>query len=373
VRKNCEHVTANKVMELSEIVSSQIYQWLKGHVDRKPRERKKLSLKIVKQTVEVILRYPHLGGKKGSMYMLYHEIALIAEKAYQYIKVAVRWCLFNEMKHRKLLSTRQSYDHYQPSGVGEVWSADFTIIVVEGVTFYASVVRENYSLFYLGHAVTLGAGSAQLVSKPVRQALTLMDGKGPEKFLVTDRGSQYLCEGFEELLRELDVPHKLIPPGEPWYNGVAENGMNTIKLHFYRRWYGHWMDKVHEVWRKSSPTERNKLLLALVRACFFEVIQEINTCVPCPSLGGVTPEDVLRGRAFTKTAETKTYIEKEKIRMKGKEQQEDDMVDPKGVPKAVGKFINASEIHEVELRVLSMLFGGKPLRMIKHMLPSGVG
>ena len=369
-KTSCTHLSGERVMELSEVVTSQIYQWMNGPAERKPRIKKKVSVEVVEKAVQVILDYPHWGGKKGRIYMLYHRMALIAEKVYQWVKVAVGWCISGEMKERKLLPEKSSYSHQAPLQVGDVWSADFTDVRVEGVIFYISAVRDDRSLFFLGHEASLGAGQ-ELVLSPLRQSLALTEGKGPKEFLITDRGSQYRCDGYEVALEQAGIKHRLIPPGEPWFNGVAENGMKTLKYHFYRRWYGKQQSQ-QDSEETAGPASQNKQeLLHQVRACVKDVIEELNAVIPCPSLGGVTPQDVHLGIAQEKLSQIRSYMEQEKERIK-EEHTTDVGIDRRDVPKLVRKLIDFSAIPADELVILSLLIRGIPLHLFNRFSPGGV-
>ena len=303
----CVHLRRERIMELSEIVTSQIYEWLKGPEDRKPREHKKLPVRIVEQAVRVIVRYPHWGGKKGAAFMLYHSMAVIAEKVYHWVKVAVIWALQREIRSRHLLPAPPAHSHQAPAAPDEIWSADFTHARVEGVVIFLSAVRDNRSLYVLGHEASLGAG-VELVLSPLRQALAHSDGKGPTEFHLTDRGSQYTCTVYEQALEQAGIKHRVIPPGKPWFNGVAENGMGTIKKHFYRLWYA-------QKDRPDAPVDKRDVLRR-ARTCLAQAIEELNTEIPCPSLAGVTPQDVHCGSAAAKREEIRAFRDGGKLKFK---------------------------------------------------------
>jgi hypothetical protein len=152
---HCRHLGRERLMELARL-TSQLYEWMKGNAERKPRRLKALSLKAVKQTVQVILDYPHLGGKKGRCFMIYHRMAVVAEHTYQWIKVAVMWRIRAEIRARHILPKRQDYTHTPPAAVGDVWSADFTHVELSGVVVHLATVRDNKSLSILGHQASAG-------------------------------------------------------------------------------------------------------------------------------------------------------------------------------------------------------------------------
>jgi hypothetical protein len=102
------------------------------------------------------------------------------------------------------------------------------------------------------------------------------------------------------------------------------------------------------------------------------VAMSFNTHIPCPSLGGVTPEDVHVGRASEKKLRMETYRNQERIRMKEKTDP-GELVDRKEVPKIVRDLVDVSRMPGDELSVLSLLLGGKPVRLFNPFRPEGVG
>ena len=142
----------------------------------------------LENTAVVIANFPHFGGRKGQAYMLYHELGYIGMKLYDRIRKNIKRLLGQEVSKREMLPPREYYEHIRPMKSGEIWAEDFTDVTVECRTFKVAVVLDVYDEYYLGWAVDSRA-TAALVGLPVDQALE-KTGKGPEKFLLSDNGSQ---------------------------------------------------------------------------------------------------------------------------------------------------------------------------------------
>ena len=155
----------------------------------KERAPKELPEETVENVASVIAAFPHFSGRKGQDYMLYHERGLIGEKAYGRVKKNVRRLLLEEAGRRELFGEKAYYEHVRPEKAGEIWAEDFTELVVEGRTFKAALLLDVFDQYYLGAAVGRRA-TACLVGQPVDQALEANGGRGPEKFLLSDNGSQ---------------------------------------------------------------------------------------------------------------------------------------------------------------------------------------
>jgi len=256
----------------------------------------------LENTAVVIATFPHFGGRKGQAYMLYHELGYIGMKLYDRIRKNIKRLLGQEVSKREMLPPREYYEHMRPTKSGEIWAEDFTDVTIECRTFKVAVVLDVYDEYYLGWAVDSRA-TAALVGLPVDQALE-KTGKGPEKFLLSDNGSQYISAVHEQLLTSAEIVQRRIPACVPQYNGCVEGGMRELKSVFYNVWER----------RIRNSTDEGKSLLERVEAAVAETMMLVNDTIPRPSLGGVTPSDVHDGRRQEKRDEIRAYRARESSR-----------------------------------------------------------
>jgi transposase InsO family protein len=258
---------------------SQIYRWREGNqLERKERARKLLPEATVENAAGVVASFPHLSGRKGQAYMLYHQKGLVGEKAYEGIKRNVKRLLAQEVSRREILGEKGFYEHIRPEAPGEIWAEDFTDLVVEGHTFKLALLLDIYDHLYLGSAVERSA-TARLVGRPVDQALAATGGRGPEKFLLSDNGTEYISEEHRRLLTSKEIVHRRIPACVPQYNGSAEGGMRQFKSVFYNIWE----------YRTRRKADEGKSLLERVRTAVAHTVRLMNEVIPRPCLGGVCP------------------------------------------------------------------------------------
>jgi transposase InsO family protein len=235
--------------------------------------------------------------------MLYHELGSISEKGYDRIKKNARRIFLQEVNRRRLFPEREGYEHIRPRKVGEIWAEDFTEVTVEGHTFKAALLLDVFDQYYLGRAVAPVA-TAALVGRPVDQALKANGGQGPERFLLSDNGKQYISTKHQRYLTSTEIVQRLIPACVPQYNGSAECGMRDFKSVFYNVWER----------MKREGADEGKSLLARVEAAVEETVRLLNEAIPRPSLGGVTPADVHYGRKEVRQKEIREYRETEEAR-----------------------------------------------------------
>jgi transposase InsO family protein len=343
----CRRLSKDKIMSQTGFSRSQIYRWLEGQqLERKERAPKELPEETVENVASVIAAFPHFSGRKGQDYMLYHERGLIGEKAYGRVKKNVRRLLLEEAGRRELFGEKAYYEHVRPEKAGEIWAEDFTELVVEGRTFKAALLLDVFDQYYLGAAVGHRA-TAVLVGRPVDQALEANGGQGPQKFLLSDNGSQYISEEHSDFLTSAEIVQRRIPACVPQYNGSAEGGMREFKSVFYNVWER----------RKREGADEEKSLLSRVEAAMAETIQLLNEQIPRPCLGGVTPADVHCDRKEEKQRRVREYREAEEARR-------DVAPRHRNYWEVLKSGLKLDEMTSGELLTKLAFFGRKPLRRI---------
>jgi len=335
------------IEKLSRFSRSQLHRWRRGkQLQRKARERKVVPQATVQAAAAVIAQFPHFGGRKGQAYMLYHELGYIGMRAYDRVKGNVKRLLGQEVSQRKLLPAREYYEHVRAERPVQVWAEDFTEVTVAGETFKVALLLDTYDTYYLGAAVA-GRATAALVARPVEEALEKTGGKGPEKFLLSDNGSQYISEAHGELLTGAEIVQRRIPSCVPQYNGCAEGGMRELKSVFYNVW-----EK-----RVRERADEEKSLLQRVEAALSETLRLMNDEIPRPALGGVTPADVHNGNREAKRQQIQAYRERESARRN---------VPPwtRSYWEVLKSAVNVGQMSSSELLTKLAFFCRRPLRMI---------
>ncbi len=353
--KRSTRLSRETVMGAACFSRSQLYQWQQGRLERKERERKLLPEETIENVAAVVARFPHLGGRKGQAYMHYHELGSVGMKQYDKIKAQVKKVFVQEVSGRELTSSsRESFEHERAKKPGEIWAEDFTEVTVEGQTFKVAVVVDTFNEHYLG-AEARTRPTVGLVDAPIIQALKTTDGKGPERFLLSDNGTQYISVRHEKLLTSADIVHRRIPACVPQYNGCVEGGMRDLKAVFYNVWER----------RKRERADEGKGRLERVRAALAETITILNESIPRPSLGGVTPVDIDAGRKEAKRKEIQAYRVREESRP----------VPPwkRSYWDVLKSGVAVADMTDGELLTKLAFFGRRPLRRIAKLNRESVG
>lgn len=329
---------------------SQLYQWCNGVSERKPRQPKVLAEEVIARAAEVIVMFPHFGGGKGQAYLLYHQLGLIGQRAFDGLKKMVKRILCQEASGRRdRPGGREAYTHIRPQGVGQIWAEDFTEVVVDGETFKIALLIDVYSHYILGWALARRA-TESLVARPVLQALEVGAGKPPELFLLEDNGRQYTSEDHQRLLTSHEIVSRHVPPYTPQYNGAVECGGKEFKNVFYTQWEA----------RPATAADKEKNLLEEAEQVAAATVRLLNQVIPRPALGGVTPADVHQGEKEQRQQEIKRYRLEELAKP-----------DPPPLSRPIWEVVKQEVKAEVmgtkELLTKLAFFGMRPLRRVAQL------
>lgn len=355
MKVSCKRLTQEQVMEQTDFSRSRLYQWRRGVKDRKEREQKPMCEETVQNAVKVVMSYPHMGGRKAQSYMIYHRLGFISMAAYDRIKKSVKRLVVQYVVEMKLLPARTGYQHEEAVDVHEIWAEDFTDLVVYGNRFKLALLIDVASDYYLGSAVAIRA-SAALVSKPVEQALEKNNGRGPEKFLLSDNGTPYVSDEHGRLLDKADIVQKRIPACLPQYNGSMECGGKEFKNVFYNVFAA----------REKEGADKEKPLLNRVDSAVEQTAYIMNHVIPRPCLQGVTPADVIEGRSHITIKANRDYVRAE-------HEKPDPLPWKKSYWEVIKEAMGLKEKSKLELLTTFSFFCRRPLRTITRLGREGVG
>ena len=330
---------------------SQLYQWRRGAaLDREARQPKQLDEGVIENAATVVAAYPHFGGAKGQAFMLYHELGLIGQKAYDRIKKVANRILCQEAYHRKDVPERiDKYEHIRPVRPGQIWAEDFTELVVEGISFKLALLIDVFTQYILGWALSRRATEA-LVASPVGQALSFNGGRPPEKFLIQDNGRQYASQSHQGLLDAHQIVARHIPPYTPQYNGAVECGGKEFKNVFYNVWEQH----------KGLEPNKEKTVEDKAQDAVAECVYLLNKTIPRLHLGGVTPADVHSGIQVQQRSRIETYR---------RQQQAKSPPPPLSRPfwEVIKRSLKADGMSTKQLLTKLAFFGMRPLRRVAQL------
>lgn len=142
---------------------------------------------------------------------------------------------------------------------------------------------------------TPGTADSDFVSACFEAACHEAGDRPPRVCTKTDRGTQFIAATFAQALKGRCDPPLQHPAGESLYNGETERGQRDNRDIIYKY--------LHRMKRPRAGHE----LEAVRRACRQARI-DLNEHISRPSLGNVTPEEVVRGEAEAVQERNRNYV-----------------------------------------------------------------
>jgi len=148
-----------------------------------------------------------------------------------------------------------------PGAVNQLWVADITYIRLRTEFVYLAVLLDAFSRRVIGWALgqTL---EAELALAALRMALAQ---RWPAPGLVhhSDRGVQYACHAYTDLLQQHEIRISMSRKSNPWDNAACESFMKTLKyeevhrneyrdVHEARACIGEFLERVYNRQRLHS-------------------------------------------------------------------------------------------------------------------------
>jgi transposase InsO family protein len=207
--------------------------------DRLEREKQDADLRGKIETIHV--DFPRSGYRTMQVYL---ERALVVVGERRLRRVMRENGLCAEIKKAFVVTTDSEHDHLvHPNllpqmgvtGIDQVWASDMTYIRIKNGFVYLAVILDLYSRKVVGWAI----------SKRIDAALTVealnsaIEKRKPKPGIIhhSDRGVQYLCEEYVEILKENGFFISCSRRGNPYDNAWVESFMKTLKKEEVYLWH----------------------------------------------------------------------------------------------------------------------------------------
>lgn len=146
---------------------------------------------------------------------------------------------------RRYAVTTQSFHHYktwtdliqrrEPVQAEQVWVSDITYLRTKSGFIYLFLITDAFSRKIVGYHLSQSlkaSGCLMALNKAVKER------EYPERPLIhhSDRGIQYCCDDYVELLQKSQINISMTQSGSPYDNAVAErvNGILKVEFNLYR-------------------------------------------------------------------------------------------------------------------------------------------
>lgn len=193
---------------------------------------------IIQQVLAHRQLQPRIGGRKlfflAGPFMDRNQIAMGRDA---FFKLLGRYGLLNKRRRGKPQTTDSNHwmkkhpnliKELIPDHSDQVWVSDITYLPLEHTDVYLSLVTDAYSRKIVGFHV-----SSNLRAEGCIQALQMaISGRSKIQGLIhhSDRGSQYCCGDYVDLLESCEINISMTQSGDPRDNAIAERVNGILKM-----------------------------------------------------------------------------------------------------------------------------------------------
>ena len=209
---------------------------------RMPRQATPVEMEIRDQMQKIAVDWPAYGYRRITVELQHRGFVIHSKRVLRMMREDNLMCV----RRRRFLVTTDSRHNLpiypnlaariEPTAVNQLWVADITYIRLRTEFVYLAVVLDAFSRRVIGWALgrTL---EAELAIAALRMALS---ERNPSPGLVhhSDRGVQYACWPYTELLKQHQAQISMSRKGNPYDNAACESFMKTLKYEeIYRNDY----------------------------------------------------------------------------------------------------------------------------------------
>jgi transposase InsO family protein len=203
--------------------------------------------------------FPRMGARKLLIYLKPKFDAMhlhIGRDAF--IELLYRnFLLVRKVKNRRKTTFSNHWMHkypnltsgYTPTAPNRLWVSDITYIETGVEVSYLSLITDAYSHKIVGWNLSRTLRSPGALAA-LKMALGSLSGKQPELVHHSDRGSQYCCRDYVNLLNRRNIRVSMTENGDPLENAIAERVNGILKTEWiYSCKPDSWQDMVAFVGR----------------------------------------------------------------------------------------------------------------------------
>lgn len=161
------------------------------------------------------------------------KLRLVISKFEMQVKPLRRFVHTTDSNHRHPVHPNLLHE-FTIDNMNQVWTADLTYIRINNGFVYLAVILDLFSRKVIGWQISKKI-DAQLAIDALKMA---MARRKPKRGVIhhSDRGVQYLCQGYTELLLEKGFHISCSAKGNPYDNAWTESFMKTLKYEEVYLW-----------------------------------------------------------------------------------------------------------------------------------------
>lgn len=216
-------------------VNRQVYYRRKKGSERK----QEIAEMVVQMVMEVRQQMPRLGTRK--LYYLLeaqlNNIGIGRDKLFAILKANHMLIKLNRSyrvttdSHHRFHKHRNLIESLVPVRPEQIWASDITYMGNRGNHRYLALVTDTYSKKIVGYDLSTSLGADGAI-RALKMGLKQRSYKEQTLIHHSDRGFQYCCDDYQEILTKKKVKCSMTESYDPYANAVAERVNGILKQEF---------------------------------------------------------------------------------------------------------------------------------------------
>jgi transposase InsO family protein len=157
------------------------------------------------------------------------RVARLMKKANIRSKIRRKYVVTTDSKHSFEIAPNILNRDFKAESPGQKWVSDITYIGTKQRWLYLTVVLDLYDRKIIGWSLSSSLKAKETVIPALKMALNNRS-KCDSLIFHSDRGVQYACNIFKQLLKKENIKQSMSRKGNCWDNAVAESFFKTIKV-----------------------------------------------------------------------------------------------------------------------------------------------
>jgi putative transposase len=216
---------------------------------------------IIEKVLEIRILQRRIGGRKLyfmlSPYLEKHEIKLGRDAFFDLLR---REELLVRIRRRKTITTDSNHywrrypnliKDFVPIAINQLWVSDITYIVIGSGFGYLSLITDAFSRKIIGFHLSKDLRAEGCIIT-LNKALKELNIKGRQPIHHSDRGVQYCCFGYVEILKEKGIEISMTQNGDPKENALAERVNGILKVELLEECYSDFKTADHAIAKAVS-------------------------------------------------------------------------------------------------------------------------
>lgn len=218
-------------------VNRQVYYRSKNSEAR----RKRVASIVIEKVQNVRMRMSELGTRKlyEKLYDDLRELGIGRDRLFAIMKAnhmqirPKRQYHVTTNSHHRFRKHKNLVEDKVIIRPEQVWVSDITYIGNRENPMYLSLVTDAYSKKIMGYNVS-NSLSAQGAVSALKQAIKNRKYKSKKLIHHSDRGLQYCCDDYQEILSKNDIQCSMTEKYDPYQNAIAERVNGILKQEFIK-------------------------------------------------------------------------------------------------------------------------------------------